>query len=783
MSPRRSPRRLAPALLALTALVCAVAATVVPATPAAATARPAAVTAAAQVDPATRDSKAGVRLHRERPHQAAAGSGGCSAGRLDCASVFADTAPTWATWEDPWFAHMPIDQPQYAWKKWLDAGGRTLVISQSLVPNGIDPDWRAKGAAGEYDDHVRALARNLVSYDMGGSIIRLAHEANGNWSYDWLGDTAQQRADWKAYWARFAAVMNSVPGASFEFDWTVNAASPAVPFDDYYPGDAAVDVIGIDQYDWASAWVGKAQPARFAYQRSLALGLDALVAFGKAHGKPLSVPEWGLVPASIPEGMGDDPAYADLLAAVVRDNPTRYQSYFEVTGTVNQKPGRLGRHPRRLEAPLRRRRRRVEAVAGAPDRPDPDVPSGAGRPRHAHAVPRRVEQPHHAADGRVPARPHPALRRAARRERADLGHLERPVGDAHAQGPDAVPVGVVARGVVRPHRGARAEPGAGRGAGRLAHPRRRRRVRRVRARPRREPGGPRLRTGRHPAGAQGERRLGEGLGRQHRRRLERLAQVLGARRERPSGHPGQRLRRRVVAERRLPQPAARPDLPRRPGRRRRRHLDARQRPDRRGCRPARALAVPEGGRRRPRHPGRLRPHARQADRVLGVGRAAHEPGGRRGRRRVLRRPDLGPGAGCAHPVPGVRQHPERVGAAAAGRVRRPGVVEAALRRHRGRPALTRSSSVQSCGCTHPPARPDAPGWGCWSWSSRCWRRGWAPCWWAGPVPTNRPARRPPGRASTPRTASPACSSSRSRWGTSTTARWCSTTSPPRGRRW
>ncbi|GAB3683518.1 hypothetical protein GCM10028814_21710 [Angustibacter aerolatus] len=312
------------------------AATVVPATPAAATARPAAVTAAAQVDPATRDSKLAC-AYTENDLTKLQQLGWMLGRQLDCASVFADTAPTWATWEDPWFAHMPIDQPQYAWKKWLDAGGRTLVISQSLVPNGIDPDWRAKGAAGEYDDHVRALARNLVSYDMGGSIIRLAHEANGSWSYDWLGDTAQQRADWKAYWARFAAVMNSVPGASFEFDWTVNAASPAVPFDDYYPGDAAVDVIGIDQYDWASAWVGKAQPARFSYQRSLALGLDALVAFGKAHGKPLSVPEWGLVPASIPEGMGDDPAYADLLAAVVRDNPTRYQSYFEVTGTVNQK--------------------------------------------------------------------------------------------------------------------------------------------------------------------------------------------------------------------------------------------------------------------------------------------------------------------------------------------------------------------------------------------------------------------------------------------------------------
>jgi beta-mannanase len=256
---------------------------------------------------------------------------------IDCASVFNDTATTWAAWEDPWFAHMPADQPQFAWRKWLASGPKTLVISQSLVPTGIDANWRALGASGAYDDHIRALAQNLVNYGMGDTIIRLAHEGNGNWFYDGIGTTPAQVSDWKTYWAHFVSVMRSVPGTSFEFDWTVNPASPAVAFDDYYPGDSAVDIIGVDQYDWASAWVGTAQPARFNYQRDIALGLNAVANYAQAHGKPLSIPEWGLVPTTVPQGMGDDAYFVDQLAAIVRTHAVRYESYFNATGSTTMK--------------------------------------------------------------------------------------------------------------------------------------------------------------------------------------------------------------------------------------------------------------------------------------------------------------------------------------------------------------------------------------------------------------------------------------------------------------
>ncbi len=55
--------------------------------------------------------------------------------------------------------------------------------------------------------------------------------------------------------------MRSVPGASFRFDWTINAGYRPIPFNDYYPGNDVVDIIGMDVYDfWPGPAAGPADP-------------------------------------------------------------------------------------------------------------------------------------------------------------------------------------------------------------------------------------------------------------------------------------------------------------------------------------------------------------------------------------------------------------------------------------------------------------------------------------------------------------------------------------------
>ena len=168
---------------------------------------------------------------------------------IDCAVVFNNAAPTWAGLEMPWF--VVHRDPNRNWAEWKNAApDRRLIISQALVPDEVPDDWRERGAAGEYDEHAKTLATNLVAAGLGDSVIRLSHESNGLWTKDGLGIDPARYDMWRQTWRNFATAMDSVPGAAFEFDWTVNPGVRPVPFDAYYPGDDVVDYVGVDIYDY-----------------------------------------------------------------------------------------------------------------------------------------------------------------------------------------------------------------------------------------------------------------------------------------------------------------------------------------------------------------------------------------------------------------------------------------------------------------------------------------------------------------------------------------------------
>ena len=123
-------------------------------------------------------------------------------------------------------------------------------------------------------------------------------------------------------------VLRSVPGNRFLIDYQGNGSfdetytSPRTgitePYGDAaYPGDDVVDIIGVDVYNrggWARV------------QRKLDYAQDLAV----RHGKPMSIPEWGLW---VPE-TGDDPEFIqnmyDWMLTMPADGPgsLKYHSYF-----------------------------------------------------------------------------------------------------------------------------------------------------------------------------------------------------------------------------------------------------------------------------------------------------------------------------------------------------------------------------------------------------------------------------------------------------------------------
>lgn len=258
---------------------------------------------------------------------------------FSCALVFNDAAPGWKGWIEPWVIVHP--DPRFRWDEWVAAKpGRRLVVTQALIPASVPADWRRRGARGEYDRYARALARRMVSAGLGDSIIRLGHEMNGTWYRDNVGSTPREFRDWRRFWARTVRVMRAQPGARFVFDWNIAAGYRPIPFAAYYPGDDVVDVVGIDYYDYRFTRDVPASggAARWRAQVSQPGGLAAAIAFARRHGKPISLPEWGLAkPGEMRGGLGDNPDFVRRVARLVRHTPTVYQSYFESpTGDTKQ---------------------------------------------------------------------------------------------------------------------------------------------------------------------------------------------------------------------------------------------------------------------------------------------------------------------------------------------------------------------------------------------------------------------------------------------------------------
>ncbi|MFF3334784.1 glycoside hydrolase family 26 protein [Streptomyces sp. NPDC002888] len=178
------------------------------------------------------------------------------------------------------------------WARWRkQKADRMLVLNvpmQERNEEGASDDevrqLLRQGAAGEFDHHFRALAERLVQLGVPDTVLVLGWEMNGISYTHRCGPDPQA---WKTYWNRIVTTMRSVPGQKFRFDFTPTRGRDDVPWTTCYPGDDTVDIIGMDSYD---------QPAGTSFDEQVRepYGLQRHVDFAKAHGKPVSYPEWGL---------------------------------------------------------------------------------------------------------------------------------------------------------------------------------------------------------------------------------------------------------------------------------------------------------------------------------------------------------------------------------------------------------------------------------------------------------------------------------------------------------
>jgi hypothetical protein len=222
-----------------------------------------------------------------------------------------------------------------------------VILTPNLIPTSVeqDPHWLTKCAAGYYNVHARLLARNLVNSGFSHSVIRLGAEMNGTWIVGGLGATVVQWHEWAECFAQEVTTMRSVPGSEFLFDWNINANYRNIPLTDFYPGNAYVDIIGIDLYDGSGVHLPRiGSTMRWRVLASEPDGLDAVESFAAAHHKPLSIPEWATVTSQ-----GDDPDYVTSMGRFVASHDVSFQCWFDA-GDDGIFPLARSRDPRSLAA-------------------------------------------------------------------------------------------------------------------------------------------------------------------------------------------------------------------------------------------------------------------------------------------------------------------------------------------------------------------------------------------------------------------------------------------------
>jgi hypothetical protein len=261
--------------------------------------------------------------------------------KVDVVVTYSDRA-SWQTIVNPW---MGSDTAHFR------GFSGDWVISQPLFPDsGPEKGSLADCAAGAYNGKWTEFGRWLVDRGRGDSFVRLGWEFNGSW-FAWAATNTSQ-------WIQcFRNASSSIKAGSpaARIDWTMNAHGSSTPSGAFalYPGDAYVDVVGIDSYDMYPP-----SPDEDAFDRQCYadMGLCQAIAFARRHGKLFSVPEWGVVgqrgtkAGAAGEAGGDNPVYITQMYHVFMRNADvlAYEAYFNDNrpGNVHSALANPNLHPR-----------------------------------------------------------------------------------------------------------------------------------------------------------------------------------------------------------------------------------------------------------------------------------------------------------------------------------------------------------------------------------------------------------------------------------------------------
>jgi Glycosyl hydrolase family 26 len=231
------------------------------------------------------------------------------------------------------------------WGRWVAAkpGRRFVYAVPMLIGAGTSLAACARGA---YDSHWSAVGAALVDSGLSNAIVRLGWEFDGDW-FPW--SSRGREAEYAGCFRSAVRAMRAArPKGALQFEWSSSDdvfMRSSAQLAASYPGDAYVDVLGVNAYD--VSWAANSYPLpsncdatckstrRSNAWNDLMRGVYLMRNLAKQKNKLLSIPEWGVWQRSDGHGGGDNPDYIARMHAFVKDpnNRVLYQAYFDIDYT------------------------------------------------------------------------------------------------------------------------------------------------------------------------------------------------------------------------------------------------------------------------------------------------------------------------------------------------------------------------------------------------------------------------------------------------------------------
>jgi hypothetical protein len=274
-----------------------------------------------------------------------------------------DVVVTWtarSNWND-------VTNSTWLYDRWKNAP-QTLVLGLPPFPENVGGSLSAC-AAGNYNGYWKQFGTTIKNSGLSDkTIIRLGWEFNGNW-FAW---SAKNPGEFAACWRQVQSSAESTAPA-LRWDWNGNRGNSPLGIDvrQAYPGDAYVDIVGVDSYD---GWPGVKTEADWNEHLNGSYGLKFWADFARQHGKKFSVPEWGVYPGTAWAGHngGDNPLYIQKMFGFFKSQQDNlaYEAYFNepasyVAGALDMNPKAAAEYKTQIAA----------ARAAAPAAPSTPAPS------------------------------------------------------------------------------------------------------------------------------------------------------------------------------------------------------------------------------------------------------------------------------------------------------------------------------------------------------------------------------------------------------------------------